>query len=187
MPHHFASRHMFGHPNMNPVTDIDHTDLWVIVGGNPMASNGSMMTVPDISNRLKAIQKRGGKVIVIDPRRTETASKADQHIFIMPGTDGWLFAGMLNYILEQGWANLEHLGASLDGLDVLKEKIKPFSIETAAEQTGINLDVLKTLAKEIAQTDKAALYGRMGVSTQAFGSLNQWLINTINVVAGNMD
>jgi len=187
MPHHFASWHMFGHPNMNPVTDIDHTDLWIIVGGNPMASNGSMMTVPDISNRLKAIQKRGGKVIVIDPRRTETASKADQHIFIRPGTDGWLFAGILNYIFEQGWANLGHLEEHLDGLDVIKEKIRPFTIETAAEQTGIDLNVLKTLAQEITQTDKAALYGRMGVSTQAFGSLNQWLINAINVVAGNMD
>ncbi|WP_341226197.1 molybdopterin-dependent oxidoreductase [uncultured Arcticibacterium sp.] len=187
IPHHFASWQMFGHPMLVPITDIDNTELFVIAGGNPLVSNGSMMTVPDIGNRLKSISERGGKVIVIDPRYTETAAKADQHIFIKPGTDAWLFTAILKHIFDENLVNMAHLEGFTDGLYELKAAIADFDIATAEEKTGIDQNAIKTLAKQIATTKKAALYGRMGVSTQAFGGLNNWLINAINIVSGNLD
>ena len=187
IPHHFAAWQMFGHPLLEPIPDIDNMQLFVIVGGNPLVSNGSMMTVPDVGNRLKAIQKRGGRVIVIDPRHTETAAKADQHIFINPGSDSWLFAGILKHIFEQGLDNLAHLSEFTDGLDIIKKEMKAIDFESVSKRTGIEIDIIKTLAEEIAKTDKAAVYGRMGVSTQAFGGLGKWLITAINVVTGNLD
>lgn len=187
IPHHFASWQMFGHPMLVPITDIDNTELFIIVGGNPLVSNGSMMTVPDIGNRLKSISERGGKVIVIDPRYTETAAKANQHIFIKPGTDAWLFAAILKHIFNENLVNMTHLADFTDGLNELKTAIADFDMATAAEETGIDQNTIKTLANEIVKTKKAALYGRMGVSTQAFGGLNNWLINAINIVSGNLD
>lgn len=187
IPHHFASWQMFGHPMLVPITDIDNTELFIIVGGNPLVSNGSMMTVPDIGNRLKSISERGGKVIVIDPRYTETAVKANQHIFIKPGTDAWLFAAILKHIFNENLVNMTHLADFTDGLNELKTAIADFDMATAAEETGIDQNTIKTLANEIVKTKKAALYGRMGVSTQAFGGLNNWLINAINIVSGNLD
>jgi anaerobic selenocysteine-containing dehydrogenase len=187
IPHHFAAWQMFGHPLLEPIPDIDNMQLFVIVGGNPLVSNGSMMTVPDVGNRLKAIQKRGGRVIVIDPRHTETAAKADQHIFINPGSDSWLFAGILKHIFEQGLDNLAHLSEFTDGLDIIKKEMQAIDFESVSKRTGIEIDIIKTLAEEIAKTDKAAVYGRMGVSTQAFGGLGKWLITAINVVTGNLD
>jgi anaerobic selenocysteine-containing dehydrogenase len=187
IPHHFAAWQMFGHPLLEAIPDIDNTQLFVIVGGNPLVSNGSMMTVPDVGNRLKAIQKRGGKVIVIDPRRTETAEKADQHIFINPGSDSWLFAGILKHIFNEGLDNLAHLEAYTDGLAIVKKSIEAIDFDTVEKNTGIDIGTIKSLAVEIATTEKAAVYGRMGVSTQAFGGLGKWLINVINMVTGNLD
>jgi anaerobic selenocysteine-containing dehydrogenase len=187
IPHHFASWQMFGHPLLEPIPDIDNMQLFVIVGGNPLVSNGSMMTVPDVGNRLKAIQQRGGRVIVIDPRHTETAAKADQHIFINPGSDSWLFAGILKHIFDLGLDNLAHLSAFTDGLEVIKNEMKAIDFESVSKRTGIEIDIIKTLAEEIAKTDKTAVYGRMGVSTQAFGGIGKWLITAINIVTGNLD
>jgi len=187
IPHHFAAWQMFGHPLLEAIPDIDHTNLFVIVGGNPLVSNGSMMTVPDVGNRLKAIQKRGGRVIVIDPRRTETAAKADQHIFINPSSDSWLFAGILKYIFDNNLDNLAHLSSYTDGLEEVKKLVESIDFEDVEKHTGIDIATIKALADEIANSEKVAVYGRMGVSTQAFGGLGKWLINVINIVTGNLD
>ncbi|MEZ4883117.1 MAG: molybdopterin-dependent oxidoreductase [Chitinophagales bacterium] len=189
LPHHLAGMTMFGHPMMMPVPDIDHTDFWLIMGANPIASNGSIMTAPDVANRLKAIQERGGKIVVIDPRYTETASKADQHIFIKPATDVWLLLGLIRGVLVRDWVDLKHLKNSIDAAEIeqLKLLVSPFHIGMVAQRTGIEEETIRQLMKEFAEAPSAVCYGRMGVSTVKFGGLSQWLINVLNILTGNFD
>ena len=189
LPHHLAGMTMFGHPLLMPVPDIDRTDFWLIMGANPIASNGSIMTAPDVSNRLKAIQKRGGKVVVIDPRFTETSSKADQHIFIRPATDVWLLLGMVRAVLVRDLVDLKHLKECIDSAEIeqLKLLMSPFHVAWVAEKTGIEVEVIRQLVKEFAEAKSAVCYGRMGLSTVQFGGLSQWLVNVLNILTGNFD
>ena len=188
LPHHFVSSLMFGHPLLLPVPDIDLTDFMLIMGGNPLASNGSMMTVPDVANRLKAIQKRGGKFVVIDPRKTETAKIADQHIFIKPATDVYLLLAILNEILHENNSNrFANLPINNDAITELKSAIQAYTPESVSSITGIPTETIKNLVNDILTAKSAVVYGRMGVSVQAFGGVCQWLINCINIFSGNMD
>jgi anaerobic selenocysteine-containing dehydrogenase len=184
LPHHFAAWQMFGHPFLLPIPDIDRTDFWLIMGGNPIASNGSLMTVPDVANRLKAIQQRGGKVVVIDPRFTETAAKADAHHFIRPGTDVFLLLAMLQVIFDEG---LDKTPAFVTGLDELRALVAEFLPEKVEVQTGIAADSIRNLTRAFANAPSAVVYGRVGLSMQAFGGACQWLLNALNVVTGNID
>ncbi|MFN8348426.1 MAG: molybdopterin oxidoreductase family protein [Spirosomataceae bacterium] len=184
LPHHFAAWQMFGHPFLLPIPDIDRTDFWLIMGGNPIASNGSLMTVPDVANRLKAIQQRGGKVVVIDPRFTETAAKADKHHFIRPGTDVFLLLSMLHVVFAEGWSKLPE---NVTGLETLKAIVEEFSPETTTTQTGMEAESVRQLVYEFVHAKSAVAYGRIGLSTQAFGGACQWLVNALNIVTGNMD
>ena len=187
LPHHFASLFMYGHQQVIPIPDIDHTDYFLILGGNPLASNGSLMTVPDVANRLKAIQKRGGKVVVIDPRRTETAKKASEHLFIRPGTDVLFLLAFVNTLFEEKLTQPGRLADFTEGLDDIEALVQDYSPENVSEHIGIEADKLRQVVKEFAQSKTAACYGRMGVSTQEFGSLCQWLIQVINILTGNLD
>ncbi len=187
LPHHFAAWQMFGHPMLMPIPDIDFTDFMLIIGGNPIASNGSIMSVPDVANRLKAIQKRGGKVVVIDPRFTETAAKADQHFFIRPGTDAFLLLAIIQTLFAENLVNLGHLTDFTDGMEALKEISAEFTPEKVEKQTGISASSIRQLTYEFVQAKSAVCYGRVGVSVQTFGSIAQWLINAINVLTGNLD
>ncbi|RYU95207.1 molybdopterin oxidoreductase family protein [Emticicia agri] len=187
LPHHFAAWQMFGHPMLMPVPDIDHTDYMLIIGGNPIASNGSIMSVPDVANRLKAIQKRGGKIVVIDPRFTETAAKADTHHFIRPGTDAFLLLAMIQVIFAENLYNLGKLSEFTDGVETLKEIASSFTPERVEKQTGIAATQIRQLVYDFTQAKAAVCYGRVGVSVQTFGSIAQWLINAINVLTGNLD
>ncbi len=187
LPHHFAAWQMFGHPMLMPVPDIDNTDYMLIIGGNPIASNGSIMSVPDVANRLKAIQKRGGKVVVIDPRFTETAAKADEHYFIRPGTDALLLLAMIQTIFAENLTNLDRLAEFTDGIEKLREIASPFTPERVEKQTGISPKQIRQLVYTFVQAKAAVCYGRVGVSVQTFGSIAQWLINAINVLTGNLD
>ncbi|MCA0229657.1 MAG: molybdopterin oxidoreductase family protein [Bacteroidetes bacterium] len=184
LPHHFAAWQQFGHPFLLPIPDIDRTDFWLILGANPLASNGSLMTAPDMANRLKAIQQRGGKVVVVDPRYTETAAKADVHYFIRPATDVFLLLAMLQVIFEE---QLETVSAYVDGLDELKQIVAAFSPEEVTDRTGIATAEIRQLAREFANAPSAVAYGRIGLSTQAFGGACQWLVNALNCVTGNLD
>jgi anaerobic selenocysteine-containing dehydrogenase len=187
LPHHVASNFMFGHGMLIPIPDIDRTDFLLIIGGNPLVSNGSMMTAPDFAKRMKAIQKRGGKVVVIDPRKTETAQKADQHFFIKPETDALLLLSMIHTIFEAGEANLRHLDSITEGLDIVEEFAKDYSPEKVAPIIGIEAKQIKSLAQEFANAPTAICYSRMGASTQSFGGLCQWLTNVLNIISGNFD
>ncbi|MCD5995095.1 molybdopterin oxidoreductase family protein [Pseudomonas sp. CDFA 602] len=185
LPHHLTSHLMYGHGMLLPIPDIDHTDFMLILGGNPLASNGSIMTVPDVEKRLKAIQARGGKVVVVDPRRSETAAIADQHLFVRPGGDAALLFGLLHTLFDEGLTRESHL--PVEGLDVVKHAIAGFSAEAMSARCAVWSEQIRQLARDFAAANTAVCYGRMGISTQAFGTLCQWLVQLINLVTGNLD
>ena len=187
LPHHFASWAMFGHQFLIPIPDIDRTQFFLILGANPLASNGSLMTSPDIINRLNAIKSRGGKIVLIDPRRTETARVADEHLFIRPGSDAFLLLAFINVLFEENLVDPFRLADFTDGFDSLQETARRCSLEIAEQTTGIAVEDIRRLAREFTSTGASVCYGRIGLSTQAFGGLCQWLINAINILTGNFD
>jgi anaerobic selenocysteine-containing dehydrogenase len=187
LPHMMAAYYMFGHQLLLPVPDIDRTDFFLILGANPIASNGSLMTAPNVRARLRAIRERGGRVVVVDPRHTETARAADEHHFIRPGTDALLLAAMLHVVLRDALERPSPALSVSDGLETLRRAVEPFTPDRAAGPTGIDAAVIDRLARDLASTERAAVYGRMGASTQAFGTLCHWLINALNLVTGHLD
>lgn len=186
LPHQLMSFFMYGHQFLLPVPDIDRTAYFLILGGNPVASNGSLMTVPDVTKRLAAIRERGGKVVVVDPRRTETAAVASEHHFIRPATDAALLMAMINTMNTEGLFRLAH-AEQLRGLDRALDAIRDMTPEAAARVTGIDADTIRRIAREFAAAPSAVCYGRVGTSLQSFGTLNQWLIQLVNIVTGNLD
>ena len=187
LPHHFASWQLYGHPLLLPVPDLDRTDYWLILGGNPLISNGSLMTAPDVANRLKAIQARGGKVIVIDPRHSETAARADVHHFIRPGTDVFLLLAMTHVLYDENLVKPGRLAEFTDGIEELGAAVAEFSPESVSLITGIAPAEIRTLARELAGAERGVIYGRVGVSVQEFGGLCLWLINALNLLTGHLD
>ncbi len=187
LPHHFAAWTMFGHPLLMPIPDIDRTEYFLILGANPLASNGSLMTAPDIINRLENIKKRAGKIVLIDPRRTETARVASEHHFIKPSSDVYFLLAIVHTFFAEHLVNLERLAEFTDGVELLKEISTDYAPETVEELTEISASEIKRIAIEFAQAKSAVCYGRMGVSVQKFGSLCHWLINSINILTGNFD
>jgi anaerobic selenocysteine-containing dehydrogenase len=186
LPQQLASLLMFGHQFMIPIPDIDHTNYFLILGGNPVASNGSMMTVPDVTKRLTEITKRGGKVVVIDPRRTETAEIASEHHFIKPGTDAALLMAMINTLKTENLFRISH-PEKLNGLDLALASIADITPEVAAISTGIDAATIRRIARDFAAAPSAICYGRLGTTLQSFGTLNQWLVQLLNIVTGNLD
>lgn len=192
LPHHIVCMHLFGHMLRIPVPDVNRTQHMVIIGGNPLASNGSIMTAANMRQKLKDIKARNGKVVVIDPRRTETAEIASEHHFIRPATDVLLLLAMLNEIYLQGYVDERSLKANKAAnlapeIDRISKFAKDYSAESVAGITGISAEEIKRLVKEFCQADSAVLYGRMGVSVQEFGLLSQYLIMIINIVTGRLD
>ena len=186
LPQQLTSLLMFGHQFLIPIPDIDRTDYFLILGGNPIASNGSMMTVPDVAKRLKAIRTRGGKVVVIDPRRTETAEIASEHHFITPGSDGALLMAMLNVIRADGLMK-PNPTLPLKNLDEALAAIAHVTPSVAAGVTGISADEITRIAHEFAKAPSAIAYGRIGACLQPFGTVAQWLVQLLNIVTGNLD
>ncbi|TEQ07390.1 molybdopterin oxidoreductase family protein [Pseudomonas aeruginosa] len=185
LPHHLVSQQMYGHGLLIPIPDIDHTDFMLVLGGNPLASNGSIMTVPDVEKRLKALKARGGRLVVVDPRRSETAAIADRHLFIRPGQDAALLLGILNTLFEENLGRPTPL--PVDGLERVREAVAVFDAESMSVCCGVPAESIRQLARDFAAAERAVCYGRMGVSTQAFGTLCQWLVQLINLVTGNLD
>ena len=185
LPHHFVSQLMLGHLLLIPVPDIDRTDYFLVFGANPMASNGSMMSAGGMPNRLKSLKKRGGKMVIVDPRRTETAKIADRHLSIIPGTDAFLLAGMIHLIFREGL--IPELPGYFKNLDEIEPLFEYFNPELVAAQTGISQEELAALVDDFIKADRAVCYGRMGVSTQEHGALCQYLIYLVNMLSGNFD
>lgn len=188
IPHQLIQMWMYGHNALFPIPDVDRTRFMLIIGGNPLASNGSVWTVPDVKKRLKAVQKRGGQVVVIDPRRTETAKIADAHHFIRPGTDTALLLGLLKALDEAGLVKPGRLEPMLDeGWTAAWEAIRGFDVAVLAAHCGIAEGAIRDLAATLGNGEPAIVYGRMGVSVTEAGTLNLWLIQLLNIATGNLD
>ena len=187
LPHHLAASLMFGHGFLIPIPDIDNTEFMLMLGANPAASNGSLMTAPDVKNRMKSIVKGGGKIIVVDPRETESAKLATEHHFIRPGTDVFLLAAMLNVLFAKNLTDMGRLKEFTRNVPALQQAVSDFTPALAGKLTGIDATAIEGLATDFASAEKAVVYGRMGVSTQPHGGLCHWLINAINIVTGNLD
>jgi anaerobic selenocysteine-containing dehydrogenase len=187
LPHHLAATLMFGHQFLLPVPDVDRTDHLLVLGANPLASNGSMMTAPGMRDRLKELRRRGGKLVVVDPRRTETARVADRHLFIEPGTDAPFLLAVLHVLFDEGLSRPGRLEPAIDGLATLRELAADFPPERVAAATGVAPDAIRAVARDFAAAPSAVCYGRLGVSVQEFGGLCQWLVNALNLVTGNLD
>lgn len=187
LPHHFVANQMFGHGLLIPVPDIDNSDYLYIIGANPAVSNGSMMTAPDVKNRMKSIRERGGKIVLLDPRATETSPMVDEHHFIRPGTDVYLLAATLNVIFSEGLPRVQTYRGALKNLHALQEAVRDVTPDLVAKATGVDAEVIRRLAIEFARARRAVIYGRIGVSTQEHGGICHWLINAINLVTGNLD
>lgn len=192
LPKQVASGHMYGSSLGVAIPDIDRTDLMVIMGANPLASNGSMMTSPDFRGRIRAIRDRGGRVVVIDPAKTRTAKEADLHLPVRPGTDIFLLFAILNVLVNEGFVTkgIEKLGAKaelLNGLDEVCAEAEHFAPETVAPKCGVTAEEIRTLARDLGNADRACVYGRIGTCTQEFGTAAQWLIDVLNIVTGNLD
>jgi anaerobic selenocysteine-containing dehydrogenase len=186
LPLMVASYFMFGHQLLFPVPDVDRTDFMMLIGANPLASNGSIMAAPGIKKRLEGIRSRSGKVVVVDPRRCETARVADEHVFIRPGTDALFLLGLLHEVCAGG-IELGRLSSHVKNADRIVEIAKDYPPEQSAAITGVTAETVKRLARELRMAPKAVLYGRVGACTQEFGGLCMWLINVLNAVTGNLD
>jgi len=187
LPHHLAAYLMFGHQLLLPVPDVDRTDLLLVIGANPLVSNGSLMTVPDVRKRLRDLRQRGGRLVVVDPRRTETAAVADEHLFIRPGADALLMAALAWTLFDEDLVSPGHLRQFTDGFDTVRSQLRPFSPEAVCAAVGIDAERIRSLARDFAAAPSAVAYGRMGVSVQEFGGLCQWLVNVLNILTGNLD
>ncbi|MFD3747131.1 molybdopterin oxidoreductase family protein [Nocardia sp. NPDC058633] len=184
MPKQVAAGLMFGDPLTVPVPDLDRTDFLLMLGANPLESNGSLCTAPDFPGRLKALRARGGKLVVVDPRETRTAALADQHLFIRPGSDAYLLFGVVHTLFDEG---LTDVRIDVAGLDDLREAALDFPPEAVAQRTGVPADTIRTLARELAAAPTSAVYARIGTCTAEFGTLTQWLVDTVNTLTGNLD
>lgn len=187
LPQLFVNGELFGHQAMFPVPDLERTDFFLIIGANPMVSNGSVMSTPDIAEKLKAIRQRGGKIVVVDPRRTRTARVADRHFFIRPGSDVLMLLAFVRTLFEEGLVRHSHVLDFTDHVSRLREHVQPYTPEFAERYTGIEAGELRALVHQFAKAESAVCYGRLGVSVQEFGSLCQWLIYCINILTGNLD
>jgi len=187
-PKQMASALMFGTGTTVPVPDLDRTQYLLMLGANPLQSNGSLMTSPDVRGRLRAIRARGGKLVVVDPRRTRTAEEADEHHFIRPGTDAHLLFALVHVLFDEGLARPgERLEAMSAGLEEVQRLAQPFTPEAAATATGIDAGEIRRVARELAAAPRAAVYGRIGTCTQEFGTLASWLVDVLNFLTGNLD
>ncbi len=187
VPKQLACGLMFGHWMTVPLPDIERTQWLLVIGANPLVSNGSMWTVPDFKGKAKALRARGGHLVVLDPRYTETAAVADAHHFIRPGADVFLLAAMVNTLFAKQWVRLGALANWVVGLDALQQSVVAFTPDAVAERCGVAADTIMQLTHDLAHTERAAVYARIGTCTQTFGTLASWLVDVLNVLTGHLD
>ena len=189
MPKHVALGYMFGSPVAFTVPDLDRTDYLVVIGANPLVSNGSLATAADFPGKLRALRKRGGRLVVIDPARTRTAELADRHIAPRPGTDAALLFAVVHVLFDEGLvsADLGGLADHVNGVEEVRGLADGFAPESVAAYCGVPAEDIRVLARELAAAPTAAVYGRIGTSTVEFGTLGSWLVDVVNVLTGNLD
>ena len=187
LPQHLTSAEMFGNLALFPIPDVDRTQHMLIFGANPAVSNGSLMSAPGVRDRLRGIIKRGGKVVVVDPRRTETAKLAGEHAQVRPGGDPYLLLGMLHVLFADDLVDLGAIAGFADGLDEIRALAAEWTPDRAAGPAGVDAETIGRLAREFAGAEQAVAYGRVGVCQTRTGTLTHWLINLLNAVTGNVD
>jgi anaerobic selenocysteine-containing dehydrogenase len=187
MPKQLSVGLMFGSWLSFPVPDIERSDFLLILGANPMVSNGSLWTVPDFRGKARAMRGRGGRIVVIDPRRSETAAAADEHHFIRPGADVFLLLAITHTLFAEDLLRLGRLAEHLNGIEAVEAAVKNFAPETVAARCGLDANTIRSLARRLAGADRAAVYGRIGTCTQEYGTLCSWLVDVVNVLTGNLD
>ena len=187
MPKQLASGLIFGHWLSVGLPDISRTDHLLVIGANPLASNGSMWTVPDFKGKAKALQARGGKLVVIDPRRTETAAIANAHHFIRPGADVFLLAAMVQTLFTEKRVRLGAVSEWVQGVEAVEAAVAPFTPEAVASRCGIDADTIRGLVRDLATAERAAVYARIGTCTQEYGTLASWLVDVLNTLTGHLD
>ena len=187
MPKQVSAGLMFGTMLSIPIPDVDRCDHLLMLGANPLVSNGSLMTAPDMRGRLRALRERGGRIVVVDPVRTRTAQVADEHHFIRPGTDALLLFAIVHVLLAEDLTEPGPLARHCNGLDELGPLAEPFTPEAVAPACGIDAMTIRRMARELAAAGRAAVYARIGSCTQEFGTLTNWLVDVINVLTGNLD
>ncbi|MGW0084890.1 molybdopterin oxidoreductase family protein [Streptomyces sp. NPDC003393] len=187
MPKHVSSGLLYGDANAIPVPDLDRTDHLLLIGANPLESNGSLCTAPDFPGRLKALKARGGTLTVVDPRRTRTAALADRHVAIRPGGDALLLAAMAGVLFEEGLTDLAHLAPHVQGVEELRRALRDFTPEVVSAACDVDAAVIRTLARDLAAAPTAAVYGRIGTCTVPHGTLASWLVDVLTVLTGNLD
>jgi anaerobic selenocysteine-containing dehydrogenase len=187
LPHMVAAHAMFGHQFLLPVPDVDRTQLFVCIGGNPVASGGSIMGAPGFARRVAALQARGGRFVVIDPRRTESAAIADEYLPVRPGTDAFLLLALLHEVFTLERVSMAHLAPHATGLATLRDAVLRFDPAQLAARTGLPRASIARLAQQLCDEPRALVYGRVGACTQEFGGLALWLIYCLNAVTGHLD
>jgi anaerobic selenocysteine-containing dehydrogenase len=187
MPRHASSGFLYGDPLAFPVPDIDRTDYLLMLGANPYESNGSLATAPDFPSRLQAIRDRGGRLVVVDPRRTKTAKAADEHLTIRPGSDAAWLAALAQVLFDEDLVDTGAAGEHLDGVDAVRRLVAPFTPEAVEHATWIAPEVTRRIARELAAAPTAAVYGRIGTNTVPFGTLASWLTDVVTILTGNLD
>jgi anaerobic selenocysteine-containing dehydrogenase len=186
-PKELSAALMFGGGLIVPVPDVDRTDFLLILGANPYASNGSLATAPDWPGRIEALRARGGKLVVVDPRRSRTAEEADEWIAVRPGSDPFLLAAMVRVVINEGLVNLGDVTDHVEGLDRLAPALSAFGPDEVAGVTGVDAATIRRLARELAAAPRAAVYGRIGTTTAEFGTVASWLVDVLNICTGNLD
>ncbi|MFC4497004.1 molybdopterin-dependent oxidoreductase [Streptomyces ovatisporus] len=187
MPKHVSCGLLYGDPQAIPVPDVDRTDHLLILGANPVDSNGSLATVPDFPGRLKKLRRRGGRLTVVDPRRTRTAKLADRHVAIRPGSDAFLLMAMVHVLFDEGLTDPGPLGEHLSGVDEVRALAADFAPEAVEDACDVTAEEIRSLTREVAGAPSAAVYGRVGSSTVEFGTLTNWLVDVVNALTGNLD
>jgi len=187
MPKQLSSGLMFGEWISIAVPDIERTDFLLVLGANPMVSNGSLWTVPNFRDKAKALRARGGRMVVVDPRRTETADVADQHLFIRPGSDVFLLLGMAHTLFAEKLVRLGRLEPHVAGTQAVEHAVAAFAPERMAKRCGIPGETIRELARALAKAERGVVYGRVGTCTQEYGSLCSWLIDVLNILTGHFD
>ncbi|HKT01347.1 MAG TPA: molybdopterin-dependent oxidoreductase [Rugosimonospora sp.] len=187
MPKHVACGYLYGNPMAIPVPDVDRTDFLLVLGADPYSSNGSLWTAPDLPGRLAALRQRGGRLVVVDPRRTRTARVADRYLPIRPGTDAYLLLGMVHELFARDLVALGALAPHVSGVDGVRELTAGFPPEVVAATCGVDAAAIRELAVELAAAPSAAVYGRIGTTTVRHGTVTSWLVDVLNVLTGNLD
>lgn len=186
-PKNVSSALLFGGMWKFPIPDVDRCDYLIVMGANPDASQGSLLACPDLPGRLDAIRARGGKVVVIDPRRTGTARRADEWLPIRPGGDAALLLAWAHVLFEERLVDLRHLEGRVAGVDRVREVVRDFAPEAVERRTGLAAADVRRIAWELAAAERAAVYGRIGTCNQEFGTLASWAVDVVNVLTGNLD